>query len=834
MKKILVVIFLFFLSLAIFSEVISFEHANIIYPEGYKKLAIKVGNKFESIRDFVVDLFSYDPGKVNIFIEPNTVISNGYANFLQNNIIKIYTWPPSGYEYTYLPLNDWYTYLLVHEFTHIVTLKKLRGMNKITANLKMPYAPNFGKFSYEAPTVFIESSLTKNSGRLNNPNISEELFKTFGEKFPNDNLMNDFRYGLVYYNANGDFFQYLIEKYGRESVLNYLQSSMDYSLNWLEIMLIPSFPYVLLTKLPILFEDNFKFYFGNSFKNEVKNWLHTFKSNEKPEGALVYKGQNERIYKVISENNNLYILSSSFGAVSGYFNHPINKLTVISDKGTVKNVYYLSAIDFKVEDGKIFILKRNNNNMEIWNQTENKKLISGKISSFDVYKGKIIFSTYNDKEDVSTINVLNKTYTINGFVRELAFNGDSLYILIGNSLLKLENDSFKVIDNVSLKGAFLKKKGKEIYMISKIDGKMEFVKIEKTLIKISNKQNIIDADLDDNNLYFITYLENGEGMGLYKSEKTFNLPEKYSIAQKNNVYNFRYTTLSNIDELKLKLTPSIFAPLLFTTYFLPISPQELGFSGWALGNLFDFTNTNLDFYLLPYLGNFTTYSATNNTFNETKYNLLGLSYGLIYNDSLNDKSLVSLNLYDIKNSFYTGISSLSIKLFDTTLSYDSKMFLTLENIGTYFYKYPDFNFNDLISFNLNFSKEKFSLGIGESNEITYESTSLSIHSTVYVGILNIFSQKNYLYGNMNIDDEDLNMFIVSVNNIFPFYKQAGAALGYLGNYNFADNNFTNNFLLYLYMGHPKSNILYLQAGILFDGFFRPFIGFGTSPHDIFF
>jgi len=833
MKKFLLFIILIMIFSITFSEAISFEHSNIFYPMGYKELAIKIGNKFESIRNFVVDLFSYDPGKVNIFIEPNTVITNGYANFLQNNIIKIYTWPPSGYEFTYLPLDDWYTYLLIHEFTHIVTLKKLEGINKLTSNLKMPYLPYFGNFSYEAPTVFSESMKEKNSGRLNNPNISEELFKTFGENFPNDSLMNDFRYGLVFYNANAGFFRYLIEKYGKETVLNYLDSSMRYSFNWLEIILAPSMPYLLLTKLPILLQDNFKSHFGDSYKNEVKNWLRQYKNLGKPQGTLIYNGENERIYKVIIDNDNLYILSSSFGAVSGYFNHPINKLTVMSKDGHIQKIYYLSAIDFKVENGKIFILKRNKNKTEIWELTENKKLISGKISSFDVYNGNIIFSLYDDKKDISIIYLLNKEYVVNGFVREIAFNGNSLYLLIGNSILKLENEAFKVLDNVSMKGAFLKKKGKDIYMIAKIEGKMELIKVEEKFIKLTNNQNIIDADIDNKDIYFISYLENGQGMGIYKGKIENYISGSYSVSLKNDINNYSYKELTNFEELKFYLTPSIFAPFFFTTYFLPISPEDLGISGWALGAVFDFTNTNIDFYLSPYLANFSTYTPDNNSYSVANYNMLGTSFGFVYNSILNDKSIISINLNDFKNSIFTGTTSLSFKLFEFTPSFDSKVSFRLENLSSYLFTNSAFNINNLLSFNITLSKEKFSLGIGESNEFTYESSALSIHSTIYLAALNIISQESYLYGNISIDDENLVIYTTMIYNLFPFYKQAGIAFGYLGNYNYQKNSLNNNLVLYSYIGHPKSNILYLHIGVLFDGLLKPFIGLGTSPHGIF-
>ncbi|SHH45357.1 hypothetical protein [Thermosipho atlanticus] len=831
MKKLYSLIILFILVSLGISNAISFEHATIYYPKGYEKLAIKIGNKFESIRKYVIDIFSFDPGKINIFIEPNTVITNGYANYLQNNTIKLYTWHPTGLDYTYLPLDDWYTFLLIHEFTHLVTLRKLKGLNRICAELKMPYVPNFGKFSYEAFTVFSESSHSENSGRLNNPNISDELFKTFDKTLPNDSLMNDFRYGLVNYNANGGFLKYLIDKYGVQKVRTYIENSMNWSYSWPELMLNFSFPYISSFRLLYLIQNPFKSIFGISYKKSIEEWLDSLKDTKTP-GKLVYKGVNERIYKIETINNELYILSSSFGAVSGYFNHPINKLTIISKNGVIKKRIYLSANDFKVEKNNIYILKYGDNNMEIWNVTQNKKLASGKISAFDVYNGKLVYSLYNDMEDISIIKGLDKDFRVNGFIRNLAFTGEKLYYLVGNSLWKFENGKANLIDNFSLKGAFLKKKDKDVYLVSKINGKMEFVKVGTPFIKISNNLNIIDASIDGE-LFFVTYLQNKPGMGVYKTQTNHETVEN-KILEIPKTHNYKYKSLSQFDEYKYALIPSVFAPFFFTNYFLPISPYDLGISGWIAGALFDFTNTNNDFFIAPYISNFSTYEPYNNEYIESNYNSFGFGYGII-TQNLNKNNIISINLSDFKNSIHVGVTSFSIEILNSNIGFNKRINLQINGLTNYLLNNTVLKLDGKLSVALNYSSENFSFGIGEINNFAYDGTTTNLSPSFYIGVLNFISQQSYLYGNVSFDFEGLNIYGVSINNIFSFYKQSGIGIGYIGHYNFNNvSKSSNNFILYSYIGHPKSNIMYLQAGIIgnLKGEIKPFIGLGTSPHNI--
>ncbi|MBO8161567.1 MAG: hypothetical protein H0Z24_08025 [Thermosipho sp. (in: Bacteria)] len=829
MKKIkilfLAILLLFFST--VFSEALIFKHCKVYYPTGYEKLAVIIGNKFETVRPYVVDFFDFDPGSINIFIEPNTIITNGYANYLQKNTIKIYTWHPSGIDYTYLPFDDWYTFLLIHEFTHIVTLKKLSGLKKITADLAIPYLPDFGKFSYESVTVFSESTYSNNSGRLNNPVISLELFNTFKDKLPNDRLMNDYRYGLVYYNANGGFFKYLIDNYGKEKVLSYLEHSMNNSTSYLEIMFGISFPYIFLAKIPYLVQDNFKTTFGHSYNDEIKIWLNSLPKSDN-RGKIFYTGKNERIFKIEKENDKLYILTSKYGPVAGYFNHPIHQIVVINKKKEVLARYYINANDFKVENGNIYVLTYGNNTMEIWNLTQNKKIVSGKISAFDVYNNQLIYSIYDDSEDISTIYGLNTTYRIKGFIRNMAFNGKSLYFFIGNSLWEIENEKMKLIDNTSLKGAFLKKDGEKVYLTAKVKDKMQLLEVNESFIQLTENLNIIDGILLDDHIYYISYSKDGDGMAVYEIPKTLN-KAKFKI-ENNKIFslNFEYKKASKIEEYEYYFTPSVFIPIFITTNFLP---EELssGIDGFAVGSFFDFTNTKNDLIFAPFYLNFNI----NDSGTTTNYTYYGSAFGIISQDITEKFSITSLNFVDFNHSYFSGVSSFSLELLNKKISYDTSITFQVNQTSNYSY-FDRWNFSSEISFDLFISKEYLSYGIGERNEISFDGTTLYFLPSINFYVLNIISQNKYLYGNLNFNTNYVNFYSTLIN-AFSFYKQAGFGISFSGTYNFKNYNSNNVFIPYLYCGHPKSNILYIQTGLLInlDGKISPFIGFGMYPHAIF-
>ncbi|MDK2901001.1 MAG: hypothetical protein PWQ45_1591 [Thermosipho sp. (in: thermotogales)] len=807
MKKFLLFIFLLF-SVVLFSKALIFEHATVYYPEGYENLAIKVGNIFEDIRDDVVNMFKNDPGRINIFIKTKTTITNGYANPLQNNTIVIYTWHPTGVMYNYLPLDDWYRYLLIHEFTHIVTLKPSDGILKTLSDLKMPYTPSLGKFSVEAPTVFAESSFSENSGRLRNPVISDALFSTFGGTFPQDKIANDFRVGQVFYNGNGGFLEYLVKKYGMEKVNKYLKDSINKSYSWLEIMLNFSIPYVSLIRLPEIFTDDFRAHFGNNFEDEVSEWLNSL--NVKFDGEKIYEGKNERIYKIEKVDNKLYILKSKFGAATGYLDNPINELIVL-EKGNILAKYNLSALDFKVDSGEIYALVSTNNKTEIWNIGKNEKIVDGFISAFDVYDGKVIYSIYDDKTDESMIHGLNEKIAVNGFIRSLAFDGENLYYLVGNSLYKDNN----LIDNYYLKGAFLKKTNDGIYVTMKFDNYMELLDV-KNFRLLSKGLYAFDGEVSKDEIYYVSYSQNG--MAVYKTKFETSTIESV-IAENSKLDDYTFRKASLLEEKKYNFVPSLFAPFFLTSSALG---DFGGYGGWSVGSIFDFkTSIDSDLVLAPY---YLRYFKDYTNF----YNEYGLGYAyLLYKDRF---SILNAGLFRNTEDYFYGVTEVSFIPFVFRVGYNSNLSLNMDISGFYFATGTSLDY----SFN-------FTPGIVYSNNTFSSSLYLTAYSQLGnsevfslssgVSMLNILNENSYVYGNLvyNFESSTYSYSGIFISNIFPFYKQSGIGVGVNGGNDF-------NGLFYVFVGFPNNNQLYLQSGFEMDmsGKLTLFFGMGAKPHSFYF
>ncbi|MBT1247964.1 MULTISPECIES: hypothetical protein [unclassified Thermosipho (in: thermotogales)] len=800
MKK-FVFVFLI-ISLQFFSQSLYFEHATIYYPAGYDELAKRVGMEFENIRKYVINLFKNDPGRVNIFIKTKTTITNGYANPVQKNTIVIYTWHPTGYLYNYLPFDDWYRYLLIHEFTHIVTLKPDEGYLKFLSQLSIPYYPDLGVFSVEAPTVFSESQFSENSGRLRNPLVSEALFDTFNGELPEDKIPNDFRVGQVFYNANGGFFEYLKEKYGMDKVNAYLKDALKRSYTYPELMLEFSIPYVFLFRVPTLLEDLFKKHFGSTYDEEVSNWLSNYVLRKG--SKQIYIGENERIYKVEREKDKLYILKSSFGSVSGYLGYPLNKIIVLAGKKKVEE-YNVSAVDFRVDNGKIYALV-NSDKMEIWNVTDNKKLFEGFISAFDVENGNIIYAVYDDKYDSSKIFGLEKVFEVKGFVRNLVYNGKNLYYLVGNKLWKDD----KLLDDYCLKGAFLKKQGEKIYVIMKQKGYMDLVDIDEKK-KITEGLFAFDALVEGDGIIYIGYSQGG--MNVYKEEKEILRRDVvFKKARKENMFKAKYKKSSFCEDKLYSITPSVFAPFAFTTYFVPNDTLE----GWGVGAIFDFKpSVDSDLIFVPF------YTDLKYTLELQRYEWIFKEYGMGFAYSFeNDRvNFASFGVVKEKEPNVLGYSSFNWIPFVRKVSYD-RTFYIQTSVEAYY---------DINGIFVNLTPNIGINAVDKNYGGYFTLSAMKNISYLLIGgyFLDIFNQKTYSYIDVNYDLNNIRYSVILISNIFPFYKQSGIGVGAIG------KNDIPSFLGYIYLGMPDNNMLYLQGGLKFsEGKWGLFIGFGIKPHMI--
>ncbi len=827
MKRLLT--FLFVLSIVLsFSQVLVFENANVHYPEGYKDLAVRIGTIFENVRDDTINLVGNDPGRVNIFLRTGTTITNGYANYLEKNTIVLYTWHPAGVMYNYLPFGDWYRYLIIHEFTHIVSLRNLTGILRTFADFGMPYNYDLGVFSAEAQTLFAESSFLSDSGRLNSP-LNTSLMKTLPapsqrQALPVDSLANDYRYGLITYNANGSFYDYLVKKYGIEKVQAYVNESMQNSISWPEIVLNFSVPVSTFRFFASLFQDNFKKHFGVDYVTALNDWLKTLPEFTYPETTL-YNGQNERIHKIEKDGDRFYLLVSSFGAVSGYFDRPFNKLVVLNERGTRVREIPLSANDFRVENGKIYALVYGKDEMEIWNVTDNVLITKGKISAFDIQNGKVYYTIYDDKSDTSKFVGFGKEITVKGFVRNFAYNGEEIYYLVGNSLWKMVSYNTELLDNVSMKGAFLKKSGKNVFVPMALDGKMELVNV-KNFTKVTDGAYAFDGLVDRNVVYYVDYTNpaRGYGMSVYKTDVHSKNVERNVVEEKYKLKTVDYKEGTGFESASYSLTPSMFLPFI----------GGIPFVGWGVGSGFVFTDSLTHYFIFPYYLNL----SIQNIFSA---NGAGIVFGLFTDKAVGTETYLSsanIFLYDLNSdkSGLAGTSSVGLPIFRFKTSPSSDLSTELDistNYSIQNWEKVDYSVSGQVYFNYNFDKNTLGFSVGT----LYDSSETTFFNNFGVDYLSLITQEFYLYASAGanfkvIDFDSVNFSAYAIMNAFPFYKQSGIGVGGFGEYNANIQKFKFVLDNFLYVGLPQSNTLYLKIGVRYgiDGTLVPYYGLTTKPH----
>ncbi len=160
------------------------------------------------------------------------VVVNGYADPMLSDSIHTFIFPPQNSELSMS--ENWYRTVGVHEYTHMLHLKRTDKVPKVLTMLYgNMFQPNFWSpmFMIEGITVFTESDFSKYSGRLN-----EGYFDAYAMARIKDGMKIDicdaafeheeYPYGN-YYLYGGLFFRYLSQKYGKEKFdkLFELQSS---------------------------------------------------------------------------------------------------------------------------------------------------------------------------------------------------------------------------------------------------------------------------------------------------------------------------------------------------------------------------------------------------------------------------------------------------------------------------------------------------------------------------------------------------------------------------------------------------------------------------------
>lgn len=152
----------------------------LLFPEGFEQPAQRMANTLESIRDPEGETIGARPRKINVILQSQSAISNGFVTLAPRRS-EFYGMPTQ--DYNFQGTVDWLTLLAMHEYRHMAQFQQSRrGFNKLfyytfgqlgQAAMAFVAAP---QWFWEGDAVATETAFTR-SGRGRIPEF-DLLFRT--------------------------------------------------------------------------------------------------------------------------------------------------------------------------------------------------------------------------------------------------------------------------------------------------------------------------------------------------------------------------------------------------------------------------------------------------------------------------------------------------------------------------------------------------------------------------------------------------------------------------------------------------------------------------------
>lgn len=607
-KLFLVFLFLTVASFTIFGGVLHFDHADILYPEGYYENAVLVGNIFETIRPNVINLVGNDPGRITIALQDKGSISNGFTQPLLHRTIVIYLWPPESWISFQLPLENWYTYLLVHEFTHMCHLTYQDDFAKVASViLGFPYLPQLDSQLVEGITVFDESYFSSASGRLNNPFFSTGLYYYALQNFPSFNYKeimpsDDYRGGLLYYNFTAGFYKYLVDTYGLEKVKDFLRETSvtveDMSKLW-DLSAVQQETY----------SDKYEKVFGKPFDEIYTDWIFSLTKLDYKQGDLIYKSRDTYLNKIDAYKSNFTLLSQKYGPVSSYIGTTIDALTFIDSEGKEKSSVPLTALDVKYDDSGIYALCKTNilgkTVNQLWDVTRNRAIAAGYISAFGIYKGNLYLSAYDTQSMKTIVKGPDFDFQYDGFIRYMDVSENYLaFLTMDNKVIIIDKQSKNIVamfDNPTMKGPYVKF-WKDGVTFIQVEGEYTIPYYydlkEQKFYRLAEKSLMNDFVIVDDYLYYTSYIPYGKtgGMGVYK-QKVQMVPVILSTPENTKTFTWdtQQKKFTSGNELAFRISTFV-KPVTWIPYYSVVTDDDSITHDMSI--IFTFANPENDTFLI--------------------------------------------------------------------------------------------------------------------------------------------------------------------------------------------------------------------------------------------
>jgi len=204
------------------------EHFLIVYDDAYRDSAEKVAEMADPIHKQVTEFLQYVPtSKTTIVLTDHVDFINGYATPIPNNrVVLLLREPGAGDSLFGLWSPDWLAMVLTHEYTHIVQLDMVDGLNalgrKIFGRIVLPNA-GLSAWMIEGLAVYAETKFHNGRGRhpsydmFMRTDVLENQFKALDQMAAIG--IRTWPRGSVYYLYGYFFMQYLADTYGEERMV---------------------------------------------------------------------------------------------------------------------------------------------------------------------------------------------------------------------------------------------------------------------------------------------------------------------------------------------------------------------------------------------------------------------------------------------------------------------------------------------------------------------------------------------------------------------------------------------------------------------------------------
>ncbi len=216
-------------------KTIKTDHFFVRYPEEIEPVAQDVARILEEVNAKLSPEFNWKPwGKTEVVLTDSTDDANGMTTLIPYNWMILYVVPPRP-DSSLANYDNWLRTLIVHEYTHLLTIDPARGFWKpfrmIFGKTVSPYGVTPG-WAREGVAVYEESAETT-AGR-NRSSYSEMLLRSavLEDNFPTIDEADGLGWRWPSYNTayifGGKFIKYLVDTYGEDKFLEFnrrIQSS---------------------------------------------------------------------------------------------------------------------------------------------------------------------------------------------------------------------------------------------------------------------------------------------------------------------------------------------------------------------------------------------------------------------------------------------------------------------------------------------------------------------------------------------------------------------------------------------------------------------------------